>query len=133
MIPSKVLSQRDCVAGVRVPLRCWFTHSLPSYTLFIGVVSSSIHISLFLRTCAPCFSLSVSCQVLVAASIVAFGPAVVLEYVPTKKVDVGDMTDAGSSAGRVSAKYSTSQHSTTVEYSSEWPYRIIVCSVSDTP
>lgn len=37
-----------------------------------------------------------------AASLVAFGPALVLEYVPTKKVDVQDMASAGSKAGRVS-------------------------------
>lgn len=36
-----------------------------------------------------------------AASIVAFGPALVLEYVPAKKVDVGDVVDAASPAGRV--------------------------------
>ena len=41
-------------------------------------------------------------QVLLAACVVAFGPALVLEYVPTKKVDVGDMTKAGSPSGRVS-------------------------------
>lgn len=32
--------------------------------------------------------------------MVAFGPALVLEFVPTKKVDVGDMANAGSQAGK---------------------------------
>lgn len=40
-------------------------------------------------------------QVLAAASVVAFGPALVLEYVPTAKVEVRDPTSAGSTAGRV--------------------------------
>lgn len=38
---------------------------------------------------------------LAAASVVAFGPALVLEYVPTTKVDVRDVSSAGSRAGRV--------------------------------
>ncbi|CAM9165736.1 unnamed protein product [Ectocarpus sp. 12 AP-2014] len=39
-------------------------------------------------------------KVLAAASVVAFGPALVLEYVPTSKVDVRDVSSAGSHAGR---------------------------------
>ncbi|CAM9291338.1 unnamed protein product [Ectocarpus sp. 6 AP-2014] len=39
-------------------------------------------------------------KVLAAASVVAFGPALVLEYVPTSKVDVRDVSSAGSQAGR---------------------------------
>ncbi|CAM9804760.1 unnamed protein product [Ectocarpus sp. 4 AP-2014] len=40
-------------------------------------------------------------KVLAAASVVAFGPALVLEYVPTSKVDVRDVSSAGSQAGRI--------------------------------
>ena len=40
-------------------------------------------------------------QVLAAASVVAFGPALILEYVPTAKVEVQDAASAGSTAGRV--------------------------------
>ncbi|CAN0112425.1 unnamed protein product [Ectocarpus fasciculatus] len=39
-------------------------------------------------------------KVLAAASVVAFGPALVLEYVPTAKVDVRDVSSAGSQAGK---------------------------------
>lgn len=34
--------------------------------------------------------------------MVAFGPALVLDFVPTKKVDVGDMANAGSQSGKAS-------------------------------
>jgi len=39
--------------------------------------------------------------VLAAVCVVAFGPALVLDYVPTAKVNVRDLDAAGSVAGRV--------------------------------
>eukprot|EP00903_Cladosiphon_okamuranus_P020521 g18838.t1 len=39
-------------------------------------------------------------KVLAAASVVAFGPALILDYVPTAKVEVRDAVSAGSTAGR---------------------------------